>query len=211
MKRLMAILMTVLMCAMMLPMVASAETYPTPAGYNDNDYQKLVAFFETEDENGVKNGEKMIVDYDPTDPEMLRTVWSYVGSELRATDINLGRAYGDTYTISGVLDLSGCTELRALRCDNLGIEGLNISGCDKLVELSCRGNALTEIDVTNNSKLGIFICTGNALTELDISENTELFHLDCSDNELAELDMTNNPKLAFLYCSNNALTELDVA
>ena len=56
MKRLMAILMTVLMCAMMLPMVASAETYPTPAGYNDNDYQKLVAFFETEDEDGVKNG-----------------------------------------------------------------------------------------------------------------------------------------------------------
>ena len=30
--------------------------YPTPEGYNDNDYQKLVTFLELENEDGVKNG-----------------------------------------------------------------------------------------------------------------------------------------------------------
>ena len=56
MKKLMALLTAALMLVVMLPLTASAETYPTPEGYNDNDYQKLVTFLEIENGDGVKNG-----------------------------------------------------------------------------------------------------------------------------------------------------------
>ena len=50
-----------------------APKYATPEGYNENDYQKAVAFMETEDEYGVKNGEKIVSFfngyYRPNDPE----------------------------------------------------------------------------------------------------------------------------------------------
>ena len=49
-----------------------ATRYATPDGYNDHDYQKMVAFFEQTDENGVRNGEKLSEDYDPTDSETYR-------------------------------------------------------------------------------------------------------------------------------------------
>ena len=47
-----------------LPAMAKAvrpsDEYATPEGYNDLDYQKMVAFLEQTNENGVKVGEKMV-------------------------------------------------------------------------------------------------------------------------------------------------------
>ena len=53
-------------------MTPPTTRYATPDGYNDHDYQKMVAFFEQTDENGVRNGEKLSEDYDPTDSETYR-------------------------------------------------------------------------------------------------------------------------------------------
>ena len=75
-KALAAILLVLVMLGSAMPMQLAAEAmtppttrYATPDGYNDHDYQKMVAFFEQTDENGVRNGEKLSEDYDPTDPE----------------------------------------------------------------------------------------------------------------------------------------------
>ena len=80
-KALAAILLVLVMLGSAMPMQLAAEAmtppttrYATPDGYNDHDYQKMVAFFEQTDENGVRNGEKLSEDYDPTDPE---TWWEY--------------------------------------------------------------------------------------------------------------------------------------
>lgn len=81
-----AILLVLIMFISAMPMQLAAEAmtppttrYATPDGYNDHDYQKMVAFFEQTDENGVRNGEKLSEDYDPTDPG---TWWEADGSEI---------------------------------------------------------------------------------------------------------------------------------
>ena len=74
-----AIFLVLIMFVSAMPMQLAAEAmtppatrYATPDGYNDHDYQKIVAFFEQTDENSVRNGEKLSEDYDPTDSETYR-------------------------------------------------------------------------------------------------------------------------------------------
>ena len=83
-KKLVALLTVAVMAAALLmsavslmPQHAFAETtadFATPAGYNDNDYQKLVVFMETVNSSGVKNGEAINPGvYNPEDP----ATWLY--------------------------------------------------------------------------------------------------------------------------------------
>ena len=96
---------------------APLPKYNTPAGYNDHDYQKLVAFLETEDENGVKNGEKLFESYDPEDPTTWTdSSWHWIyWLEGRVSDIRL--AFIEE--LVGRLDVSGCTELTG-RLEDIG-------------------------------------------------------------------------------------------
>ncbi len=232
-KALAAILLVLVMLgsAMAMQLAAEAMTppttrYATPHGYNDHDYQKMVAFFEQTDENGVRNGEKLSEDYDPTDPE---TWWEYdgdycrgsiewttVAGEYRLYEIFFGGIgnYALPLELVGFLDVSGCTALTDVRCNSWGdiqLTGLDVSGCAALEVLDCDGNELTELDVSTNTGLVWLYCRRNQLTELDISANTELRRLYCSGNQLTELDVSANAELYVLYCSENQLTELDVS
>ena len=232
-KALAAILLVLVMLGSAMPMQLAAEAmtppttrYATPHGYNDHDYQKMVAFFEQTDENGVRNGEKLSEDYDPTDPE---TWWEYdgdycrgsiewttVAGEYRLYEIFFGGIgnYALPLELVGFLDVSGCTALTDVRCNSWGdiqLTGRDVSGCAALEVLDCDGNELTELDVSTNTGLVWLYCRRNQLTELDISANTELRRLYCSGNQLTELDVSANAELYVLYCSENQLTELDVS
>ena len=232
-KALAAILLVLVMLGSAMPMQLAAEAmtppttrYATPDGYNDHDYQKMVAFFEQTDENGVRNGEKLSEDYDPTDPE---TWWEYdgdycrgivewttVAGEYRLYNIFFGGIGNDALPLElvGFLDVSGCTALTEVRCKSWGdiqLTGLDVSGCTSLVELYCLENKLTELDVSGCAALEILDCYGNDLTELDVSECAALEELDCDYNHMTELDVSANTELRRLYCSGNQLTELDVS
>ena len=232
-KALAAVLLVLVMLGSAMPMQLAAEAmtspttrYATPHGYNDHDYQKMVAFFEQTDENGVRNGEKLSEDYDPTDPE---TWWEYdgdycrgsiewttVAGEYRLYEIFFGGIgnYALPLELVGFLDVSGCTALTDVRCNSWGdiqLTGLDVSGCAALEVLDCDGNELTELDVSTNTGLVWLYCRRNQLTELDISANTELRRLYCSGNQLTELDVSMNTELESLSCFENQLTELDVS
>ena len=232
-KALAAVLLVLVMLGSAMPMQLAAEAmtspttrYATPHGYNDHDYQKMVAFFEQTDENGVRNGEKLSEDYDPTDPE---TWWEYdgdycrgsiewttVAGEYRLYEIFFGGIgnYALPLELVGFLDVSGCTALTDVRCNSWGdiqLTGLDVSGCAALEVLDCDGNELTELDVSTNTGLVWLYCRRNQLTELDISANTELRRLYCSENQLTELDVSVKTELYDLDCSLNLLTELDVS
>ena len=232
-KALAAILLVLVMLGSAMPMQLAVEAmtppttrYATPHGYNDHDYQKMVAFFEQTDENGVRNGEKLSEDYDPTDPE---TWWEYdgdycrgsiewttVAGEYRLYEIFFGGIgnYALPLELVGFLDVSGCTALTDVRCNSWGdiqLTGLDVSGCAALEVLDCDGNELTELDVSTNTGLVWLYCRRNQLTELDISANTELRRLYCSGNQLTELDVSANTELESLSCSENHLTELDLS
>ena len=240
-KALAAVLLVLVMLGSAMPMQLAAEAmtppttrYATPDGYNDHDYQKMVAFFEQTDENGVRNGEKLSEDYDPTDPETWREydgdhcrgdiTWTTVAGEYRLCDIFFGGIgnYALPLELVGFLDVSGCTALTEVRCWSSGdiqLTGLDVSGCTALEELHCvrlsyadyySYNGIVELNVSNCTALTDIYCSGNQLTELDVSTNAELVWLSCSGNQLTELDVGANKGLRTLYCSGNQLTNLDV-
>ena len=234
-KAIAAVLLVLVMFVSAMPIQLAAEAmtppttrYATPDGYNDHDYQKMVAFFEQTDENGVRNGEKLSWDYDPTDPRTWRGYdgdycrgsigWTIVAGEYRLYEIFFGgRSNGndaEPLELVGFLDVSGCTALTEVRCESLGdiqLTGLDVSGCAALEVLYCGGNELTELDVSGCTALTSLDCYENQLTELDISTNTELVWLYCYWNQLTELDVSANAALEVLTCYKNQLTELDVS
>ena len=194
-------------CMMPLSSLADGTRYPTPDGYNDNDYQKLVTFLELVDENGARNGEKLSESYDPNDPATWKgTTWVYG----RINEIYFER-YAYNEKCVGKLDVSDCTMLERLWCGDNQITELDVSNCTALKELSCFYNQLTELDVSKNTALGMLDCYSNQLTSLDVSKNTSLKWLCCGSNQLTELDVSNCTALKDLYCDSNQLTELDVS
>lgn len=238
-----AILLVLIMFISAMPMQLAAEAmtplttrYATPDGYNDHDYQKMVAFFEQTDENGVRNGEKLSENYDPTDPgtwweadgSEIGVEWTVDDDEYRICEIRIGSS---SLGMMGNLDVSGCTGLDRLDCSENQLTEINVSGCTALTDIDCSNNKLTELNVSTNTELYTLRCYGNQLTELDISENTWLYELycfgnelvridisgctdldglDCSENQLTELDLSGNTSLRWLYCSGNRITELDL-
>ena len=205
MKMGIAVLITaalLLVCMTPLAVFADNTRYPTPGGYNDNDYQKLVTFLELEDESGVRNGEKISENYDPQDP----TTWE-------GTTWENGNIFQiDFYdrNLIGKLDVSNCTELVELDCSYNQLTELDISNNTAMWYLDCGDNQLTELDVSNNTALVYLNCGYNQLTELDISNNTALEHLVCDNNQLTELDISNNTAMWILSCRNNQLTSLNL-
>ena len=238
-----AILLVLIMFISAMPMRLAAEAmtplttrYATPDGYNDHDYQKMVAFFEQTDENGVRNGEKLSENYDPTDPgtwweadgSEIGVEWTVDDDEYRICEIRIGSS---SLGMMGNLDVSGCTGLDRLDCSENQLTEINVSGCTALTDIDCSNNKLTELNVSTNTELYTLRCYGNQLTELDVSENTWLYELycfgnelvridisgctdldglDCSENQLTELDLSGNTSLRWLYCSGNRITELDL-
>lgn len=238
-----AILLVLIMFISAMPMQLAAEAmtplttrYATPDGYNDHDYQKMVAFFEQTDENGVRNGEKLSENYDPTDPgtwweadgSEIGVEWTVDDDEYRICEIRIGSS---SLGMMGNLDVSGCTGLDRLDCSENQLTEINVSGCTALTDIDCSNNKLTELNVSTNTELYTLRCYGNQLTELDVSENTWLYELycfgnelvridisgctdldglDCSENQLTEMDLSGNTSLRWLYCSGNRITELDL-
>ena len=238
-----AILLVLIMFISAMPMQLAAEAmtplttrYATPDGYNDHDYQKMVAFFEQTDENGVRNGEKLSENYDPTDPgtwweadgSEIGVEWTVDDDEYRICEIRIGSS---SLGMMGNLDVSGCTGLDRLDCSENQLTEINVSGCTALTDIDCSNNKLTELNVSTNTELYTLRCYGNQLTELDVSENTWLYELycfgnelvridisgctdldglDCSENQLTELDLSGNTSLRWLDCSGNRITELDL-
>ena len=218
-----AVLLVLIMFISAMPMQLAAEAmtppttrYATPDGYNDHDYQKMVAFFEQTDENGVRNGEKLSEDYDPTDPgtwweadgSEIGVEWTVDDDEYRICEIRIGSS---SLGMMGNLDVSGCTGLDRLDCSENQLTEINVSGCTALTDIDCSNNKLTELNVSTNTELYTLRCYGNQLTELDVSENTWLYELYCFGNELVRIDISGCIDLDGLDCSENQLTELDLS
>ena len=218
-----AILLVLIMFISAMPMQLAAEAmtppttrYATPDGYNDHDYQKMVAFFEQTDENGVRNGEKLSEDYDPTDPgtwweadgSEIGVEWTVDDDEYRICEIRIGSS---SLGMMGNLDVNGCTGLDRLDCSENQLTEINVSGCTALTDIDCSNNKLTELNVSTNTELYTLRCYGNQLTELDVSENTWLYELYCFGNELVRIDISGCIDLDGLDCSENQLTELDLS
>ena len=222
-----AFLALLLLFSCALPALAAAMQAPkasAPAGYNENDYQKAVAFLETADENGAKNGDKIVKffsgSYSPEDPES----WSYFYYDHENVIIYI---YGIFWTdgperrisslwihdmdLVGELDLSGMTELSEVYCDENSFTRIDASGCSSLRALTCKRCGLDELLIDGCTTLDLFDCSENALLSLDASDCVSATDIECAGNKLVSLDVSGCASLQWLNCSDNALTELDLS
>ncbi len=212
--------------------------YTTPEGYGDHDYQRLVAFLETEaeGEDGITNGAWMFGGYEPGDPEtwlievydmetdeasyLPVAEWTDVSGEKRLENVTLRSSSGD-------LDLSGCTELKSLDCGRCcGLTSVSVAGCTKLEKLDMRGyydggegldsnlvSVLDLSDCTELRRLNVSCC--NWLEEITFPENSRLEALDISyDSDLmlyhSGIDLSGLHSLKELYCDHSYIVGLDL-
>ena len=194
----------------------------TPFGYNHHDYERCVAFFEQEDENGVKNGQKVNAEYDPSDPR----TWNAVsgGNVTRPLFIWEGRLIGSNYDDDDENDGEGSELKRAYTekmlkyamLDNMYliekfVGTLDVSNCTALKIIDCQRHELEGLIVFGCTSLKNINCSRNQISELDVSSNAALTRIYCFNNELSALDVSNNPLLRHLNCNSNRLSELDVS
>lgn len=98
-------------CATLPHVSVEPTAVETPKGYNVNDFQKLLAFLEIADADGVKNGTKLSsaeTPYSPEDPTtwgsdvFVTLEWRDFDGEKRLVTFN-----ADGMKLFGELDLSG--------------------------------------------------------------------------------------------------------
>lgn len=178
--------------------------YPTPAGYNDHDYQKLATFLELPNGEG-KNGHKLNADYDPADP----TTWTGVYWDSGETK-RVARISWYSKDLTGSLDLSDCSALKNLNCLHNQLTSLDLKDCPALETLSCSFNELTSLDLSGCLALTKLYCDNNQLTVLDLRDCSGLEIFYCHFNGLTSLDLSGCSDLEILYCSSNQLTNLNL-
>lgn len=216
----MAALMTLLSICSALPAAALSEK---DAAYNAEDVSLLRAFFETEDAEGVKIGEKLNPGvYDPNDPETWSfveygsrddlhivyhgVVWDEIDGELRAAELHLYQTQ-----ICGPIVIPGCEYLRMVNCMVNRLTSVDISACSALTELLVDDNELTGLDISACPELRYLSCGDNMIERLDFSGCPKLTEIHCGVNKLKRLDLSRCPLLIRLDCYENDLRELDLA
>jgi Leucine-rich repeat (LRR) protein len=111
------------------------------------------------------------------------------------------------------LDLSYNTSLTyvLIRYNQLLIS-LDVSGCTLLTQLLCDQNQLLSLDVSQNTSLISLKCYYNQISSLDISQNTSLLAFNCSYNSLTSLNAKNGTYISseFGATSNPNLLCIDV-
>lgn len=129
------------------------------------------------------------------------------GNPRRITRLNL---YNQNLT--GVLDVTGLTELEWLQCYNNSLTGVQASGLTKLKTLDCKRNQLTMLEISGLTNMNnLQFSYNNQLKSIDLSDMSLLTYLNCSDTGLTVLDISANTNLKELLCSKNELTVLNVS
>ena len=211
-KKLLCILTALLLvCAMALPAFAEGETQ-----YDEHDAALLRAFFEQEDPNGVKNGDKLFAHYDPDDPaswdgymefaedDMPKVAWDENG---KVYTLGLGLEFKDLY---GKLDVSGMDELTLLECGMSKLNEVDCSGCAKLETIELSQNEIESINLSGCTSIELLNVASNKLKALDFNDcRSTLVQLWAGHNEIeGELDLAGMPNIDEVFINNNKLTRV---
>ena len=147
--------------------------------YNAHDIEKITAF--------ANQGDNLAqLGWNLSDPKSWDYVtWTEVDGELRLEEFDV---YYSDLTLSGDLDLSGCTALEYLDFDNnsgngnLSLTSIDVSGCSNLAVLWCNGNQITSLKLNGCISLQGLYCQQNRLTSLDVTGLAKLQYIDTRYN-----------------------------
>lgn len=213
-KRIIAAAAALLTFIAMLPSAGAAA----PSGFNSNDFEKMSAFLETADANGVKNGSRITDGYDPADPHTWTGAYVDDDDETVIFGVNWGIVSGSERRIShvdfdrpamvGGLDLTGLDRMEKLYCAYGAITSVVLDGCSALTAAAFEHNFVTSVDLTGCSALTELYCTDNRISKLTLSPCAALKVLEVSDNRLTSLDLSRCAAIEELDCHGNPLTSI---
>ena len=109
------------------------------------------------------------------------------------------------------LDLTGCTSLTDLDCENCKLASLSIKNNKALTDVSCRGNQLEKLDLSGLEDLKKIDCSNNKLTSLNIKGCKQLVSVDANQNQLSGLDLTGCDRIYYVHLENNQIESMDVS
>ena len=179
--------------------------------YAEHDVKKIQAFLNQDSWQRGKTNCQML-GYDINDPGTWSDVrWTTAGGLKYAETI-----LWNNEMLAGTLDLTGCSHLVTLSCNNNCITALKLSGLSSLWQLDCSGNGSwyqsAALDIAGDSALTKLDCSMCGLESLDLSGLVSLSTLDCSDNFLSEIGHLDDPAaLKKLDCYDNIFESLDVS
>jgi hypothetical protein len=190
--------------------------FPVPFSYDENDLQKMTAFFrQGENEAAMKAAHD---GFDIDDPATWTWRWGEGHPAWGVTWTNqnparVQRIYLYDMGVGGYLDLSGFDQLLSVDLSHYTnfISGIDLSGCVNLQGLLLTGNELTELDVSGLTGLGYVGCADNNITSLDVSGCINLTMIDAGRNQLDSLDLSDNTALISLYIWDNKFTSFDAS
>ncbi len=130
--------------------------YVTPAGYSENDFQRLAAFALQGNNLSALNWDLQAVP-----PSMPGISFTEIEGIMRADEISLNKT-GDI-ALTGVMDLTDLSELRSLSVSNNQLFAINLSGCSKLSSLVCDNNQLVKLVLPDVTTMSAFDCANNYL------------------------------------------------
>lgn len=184
---------------------------------NNQEREKLRAFFRQADENGVTNAEKAAGRLD----DVARCPGVVVDDAEKFIGFGIHILNESVYPIEkfelflrdkglvGTLDLSDCKDLVFLDVYRNAIAEANVTNQVSMRILGLQDNRISKLDVRT-----LYVCQGidvgkNRLTELDVSQNAELVELYIHCNDFTAVDLSRNPKLKYFWCNKNRITRLD--
>ena len=129
---------------------------------------------------------------------------------IESLDINNRTGKGWNVTTITTLNVSNCTALRYLYCNQTAVSSLTITGCSTLEELECNNTAISALTLTDCAALHHLYCGDTAITALDVSKNKNLRTLNCSNTGINALNVTNNESLTSLNVEETGITSLDL-
>lgn len=209
------------------PLSVKAETnWTVPDGYSEYEYNKLAEFLETEDEDGVKNGEKLYPSYDVNDPSTWNNGWLfcpiddfYDDGYYHVIDISWDGSELESPLV-GELDISGFTYLAFLIIENNDITSVDASNCPKLADVQCDIGSMHYLNLANDVSLDCLICNDLALDTLIVTGCSNLNQVECYNtpsapfcgtNHFTSLDFSTCTSLTAIHCSNTGLCELNIS
>ncbi|MCH5278305.1 MAG: hypothetical protein J1E60_00770 [Christensenellaceae bacterium] len=230
MKRSISLLLAILMATisvtaikMIAPTIFTTSTVRAtgdrnaPVGYNEHDYNQIVAWLEQTDENGVKNGEKYSSEYDPAVPNTWGdlVLWEEFNGEKRLSVVCDWR---DTpfppnkSPLVGTLDLNGCTELNGVSLGWNMLTSINVDNCPNFELLHAYHNKLSYVSFKNCPNMQVFHISENELTGvLDLSTCSQLQSIACDDNRIEALILGKHDNLFYISCDNNLIRDIDIS
>ena len=203
-----------------------------------NTLNQLLAFYESKDENGITNLEKVhkyqkiLRRVETTDKNKSVEAVTECGTQSDIPSgivIENGKIIGlgihifneDVYPLKsfeitlrscdlcGMLDLSDCTDMVFLDLYHNRLSEIRTEDLPGMRIFGVQDNRLTHVDVTQMPACQGIDAGKNRLREIDVTHNPELVELYINDNDFTAIDLSRNPKLKYFYCHNNRLTELD--